>query len=263
MLREDSPLCAECNPEPQQFILTRKQPQGNFFVTETRSRRLYSVEMECYRNPSEAVTERRRIPNVEESDDPSIHPPANEEVAETRELRLGPFVGDGGLKILRDQVQAYRDQGFRANHSCGLHVHVDMVDTAQPDRQALLKFCRWIEDDMFRLVAPSRDGNTYSQRIGSNRRNWDSQRYIWANVIPAFRAHGTAEFRLHHGITQPDRVVEWVKLVLKLVEAGLKYGRMTRRPAETLYNLLGLTSYEREYWEAIKERLDRRNGRNR
>jgi hypothetical protein len=144
-------------------------------------------------------------------------------------------------------VAAYRKMGYRGNASCGLHVHIDALDLSNADRTALFRFGRWIQDDMYKLVSPGRAASMYCLKLG---RNFPRARYHWLNLL-AYQKHRTVEVRLHHGTTNPERIGEWVKLCLRVVEMGLKLGRLSRKPEMTMFQLLDLTPYEVAYWTEV------------
>ncbi len=247
-------ICNQCNPLPQTNIWTalNNKAKGDDMTIITRSHRPFAVEVESFLMPTDGVAPRARLNGGwHEGSDGSIR--ADPGATEAVEFKSPPFKGDGGLAMLYTDVKKLRDMGFRANKSCGLHCHVDMISSTPEERKALYQFGKWIQDDIYKLVARSRSQGQYCQKLTTSLDQ--SQRYLWLNMKHAFERHKTVEFRLHHGTTQPDRVVEWVKVCLRIVEVGLKLGHMSRRPAGTLFELLQFNAYEQEYWMDVARSL--------
>lgn len=247
-------ICNQCNPlhAGNVWAAINNQAKGDDMTIETKSHRPFAVEVESFLMPGDAVASRVTLHNGwHEGQDGSIHgdPGSTENV----EFKSPPFKGDAGLRLLRDDVKKLRDMGFRANKSCGLHCHVDMISSSAEDRKALFRFGTWIQDDIYKLVARSRASATYCKKITTTLER--SDRYLWMNMKHAYERHRTVEFRLHHGTTQPDRIVEWVKVCLRIVETGLKLGRHRQRPEGSMFDLLNFTPYEREYWTDVSRLL--------
>lgn len=248
-------VCDACNPMPSNSVWDQLDghAMGNDVTIETRSHRPFACEVECFRMTAEGVI--AHTPNIgggwQIAGDGSIQPDSGAEPGSAREFRSPPFKGDAGLRLMRDGVKRLRDMGYRANRSCGLHVHVDMVSSSEQDRDALWNFGKWVQDDMFKLVARSRSQSQYCKRLGNDR----GDRYLWLNIDSAFDRHRTVEVRLHHGTTQPDRVYQWAKLCLRLVETGMKLGHMSARPRGGLFDLLQLSAFERGYWLDVARTL--------
>ncbi len=125
------------------------------------------------------------------------------------------------------------------------------------DRSDLHKFGTWIEGDLYSFVARSRREVIYARPL-SEPVHSGNERYRWLNINPAFEKHKTVEVRLHHGTTDPDRVVEWAKVCLRIVERGLRLGTLPEKPNLDVFKLLDFTPYQRAYWSDTVERQARR-----
>jgi hypothetical protein len=251
--------CHSCDTKPKVWA-TFQAPIGGPVILETRSHRPFGVELETYLVPSQAEIARQSIQHWDEAEDGSIHPPEDDEEEEATEIvewRSPPLVGDAGLEMLRRDVQTIHAMGFRTNKTCSVHVHADISDTTKEERQALLKFGTWVENDIYSFVAPSRRQVIYARPL-SERSSAGNERYKWLNIEPSFQRHGTAEFRLHHGCTKADRVAAWTLICLRIVERGLKLGTLSEKPDMDIFKLLDLTKYEKAYWAEVIERFARR-----
>lgn len=251
-------VCDSCNPlQPSDIWTQGVRAIGDDIMVLTRCRRPFAVEVESFRDPTRAETEGRvsGLVGWGRGSDGSIQP--DQGCSTPTEWRSPPFRGDGGLRQLATDIEVIRKGGFRANDSCGLHVHVDMSETTDEEREALHKFGKWIQNDIFKLVASSRADNHYCKKLG-NYATDKTDKYRWLS-IQSFQRHRTVEFRLHHGITQPEIVAEWVKVCLRIVDRGLKLGMLPNQPSESLFTLLGFNEYEKRFWSARAKKLHGRN----
>ena len=248
-------ICDRCNPMPEgnAWEVIDGKARGNDIIVEARSHRPFAVEVESFLDPDEATMYGDIEAGWERGSDASIHPDPG--CSDPTEFKCSPLRGDEGLRLLYTGVQRIRDLGYRANTSCGLHAHVSLLDTAPEEREALRTFGLWIEQDIYKLVAPSRREVTYCRPLNQGNRN---ERYKWLNLM-SWERHRTVEFRFHHGCTRPLAVVEFVKLCLRIVERGLKLGHKAQKPGGGIFDLLGLSAYEREYWTATAKKLHGEN----
>lgn len=243
--------CIGCNPVPETSIWrTWKAPLGGLPITETRSWRSFGVEIECYYASAFARKPKETPRNWEKGSDVSLRAPEN---SETSEFRSPPFFGDLGLKEMSLGIMDLRKQGYRANRSTGLHVHVDAQGLSDEDLSAIRKFARWYQIEIFDLVVPSRRVNMYCQQLTAA--NIDERR-TWLN-FEALKEFRTLEFRLHHGTTHAKRIREWVRICLLFIEQGLRLGRKERKPEMDLFAVLQLEEDQKEYWRYVVNKLSR------
>jgi hypothetical protein len=264
-------ICNDCIPQTDYNIWDSIQRAiGNDQHVETGSARTFAVEVETVRDYRQILP---NIPRVAmgnfhwvESGDGSVR--ASQELIDAArianrsadipvvEFKSPPFIGDAGLVQLFTDVTLIRNMGFRSNSTCGVHVHVGGTGIVgnEAAKRALFKFGKWYEDEMYRQVDPSRRQNQYSRTLPSTYTSTPRERYYWLN-LSALRKHGTVEIRMHHGCTIPSRITEWAKLCLKFVEAGLVHGRARQKPDLSLYDAIGLSPYEKIYWQGISANL--------
>jgi len=246
-------LCIHCDNLSETNIWAKFPcPVGGPVINEIRTHRPFSVEIESYLIPAQSIIPRAAIQHWEEATDASIHPDDDDEAAYSVEWRSPPMTGDKGLEFLSNSARKIRDMGFRANKSCGLHVHFDISDISKQDMAALKNFGLHIEVPIFKLVSPSRLGNNFCRGLNDVA---NTSRYRWMNLQEAFDKHHTVEFRLHQGTTVPDRIVEWVKVCALILETGLKLGYTQITAGSDLFNILGFTRYQKLYWMEVVERL--------
>jgi hypothetical protein len=241
-------VCNNCLPR-QQNCIWQSIPKafGSHIVTEIGSHRPFAVEVESFLDPRHQLDRRESMStrNWNEGTDGSIHPDdslvswANDQgrgrEVQCIEFKSPPLMGDDGLLKLHDDTKKIRRMGFRANSSCGLHVHVDAGGFDMSDKKALHKFGKWYEDEMYNLVATSRATNHFCKRL--TQQYSETDRYKWLNMSSVGK-HGTVEYRLHHGCTIYSRITEWTKLCVKFTEAGIKLGRARQKPGLNLFEAI-------------------------
>lgn len=160
--------------------------------------------------------------------------------------------GENGFDQIRKVCDVLTAEGCTVNVSCGLHVHIGAADFTL---QQIKTFSKWYIkfEDFFDLIMPKSRRGISNRYVGSNRAihgaytSEDSvnrafqaidgartmldlqyavcrnNRFHKLNLM-AFNVHGTVEFRQHSGTTEAAKVINWVKLLLAMVEEG-KDGR--------------------------------------
>lgn len=247
-------FCSDHHPLPPSSLWRKGVlPLGGPPFLNTCSWRSFGIEIECYRERGREV-----VPNWVppkgwgKGTDGSISPGFR---TETAEFRSPPYFGDIGLAQLVRDIWAIQRSGFSGvNKSCGVHVHVDFSATSEEDQRALFKFAKAFEAQIFELVAPSRRENHYCKKLPGRMTFRD--RYRWLNFA-ALREFGTIEVRLHQGSVSPIRIMMWVRLMLKLIEAGVRQGRQRVSSTRNLFDVLNLSARERTYWTARRNRFIR------
>jgi hypothetical protein len=154
-----------------------------------------------------------------------------------------PLRGEAGLEELRKAMTALREAGATVNTACGMHVHVDMAGlTGEQIAQFVAAYVER-QDVMDRLVAPSRRGNQYCQRMAeselqricaqfvANRSASSYNRYQTVNVM-SFTRYGTIEIRQHQGTVSGRKATAWIRMLLGLVET-IEAGRLEALPRGT------------------------------
>ena len=100
----------------------------------------------------------------------------------------------------------------KVNHTCGLHVHLDMRHRDwQTCYRRLYRAQRWL----YSLVTSYRGSSQYCREVGE--RPTMSDRYRSINAA-AVTAHKTLEVRLHHGCVDVKRIAMWVKLLVSIID---------------------------------------------
>ena len=141
------------------------------------------------------------------------------------------------LKKAAQAVQAMYRAGAQVNRSCGLHVHVEVVDFTKSQVATMIqwwvKFERFVSD----VLDPSRKNNMYCRRVGKNfsgnrsygtdetlrsnngRNALNTARICWSSSSSArHRVDKRVEFRIAHGTNDFVDLKNWVRFLLTFVE---------------------------------------------
>lgn len=149
--------------------------------------------------------------------------------------------GDSGYRDLMLVLDAVNNTGASINRTCGLHVHVGVSDWGIKQFRNLYKRYAKFETAIDSVMPSSRrlSNNDYcnstvmafGQTLGQafetinscrTARAISSQigtRYTKLN-IQSFWKHGTVEFRHHAGSTDKDKISNWLKVCLSMVQAA-------------------------------------------
>jgi hypothetical protein len=191
---------------------------------------------------------------------------------------------------IKEATQGLKDAGFSVNTSCGLHAHLDATDFRDNPRKIskVLKTIYAIEDIIFSIQPASRWNNHYCQRLTRNyafndfkvknlakleqrwykttderrieyckQEKYDQSRYNGLNLHSLF-FRGTLEFRHHAGTLNYQKVLNWVNILLTIVNYGLKHYKekeierllntpFTPRKLDLFYKIFGIDKDLKEY----------------
>jgi len=112
------------------------------------------------------------------------------------------------LKALKAQV----------NSTCGLHVHIDMRGATPEEIQK--RFINLVRSQKFlqSLVMENRRTNRYCEPIRRAMQYGEMRNRYFAINTTALSRHGTIEIRLHHATLEAHEIINWIKLLLKIVD---------------------------------------------
>lgn len=133
-------------------------------------------------------------------------------------------------ETLRKVCAVLSDASAKVNKTCGLHVHLDM--RKREWRACYTKLYRMLPW-LYAIVSESRrsgnEGRQFCKRNGPHPP--DGDRYYALNV-ESVRHHNTLEVRLHHGTTDPTKIINWVFLLTRIVD-----GPDLKQTPKTLWKL--------------------------
>lgn len=169
-----------------------------------------------------------------------------------REFITAPAASAKLEKIINTTCENLAAQGFTAERTCGLHIHVDMRDFKLDPYFAykLVKTYIAAEEALYQMLPSSRRGNHYcgsiAKRVSESRLhpsmtlddfitnyyNYSDPEYIkrnrWGEKYTDARYcglnmhslyyRGTVEIRYHEGTNNPEQILNWIQLHLTLIE---------------------------------------------
>ena len=254
--------CLECLKigKENKVITKGFRLQSPILITNTY--RPFGVEIEVYFNASQYQDKSRttierhlenmkhEFCNIEIGTDRSISPSDidSDLICLTKEIRVGPTAGDRGLETLWEVAKELRYMGFRANQSCGLHVHVDVADFTQIELLRLYETYMTYRPQIRGLVEYFR---IEKQCCGINR-SYDkdlNNRYTEFNIA-SVKESNTVEFRLHHGTTLPDLIVQWTLLCIRFVENSAK----NKGVVPSVLDFCNLSKRQKKFWVGRRNR---------
>jgi hypothetical protein len=136
--------------------------------------------------------------------------------------------GDRGLEAVTNFCEYARQHNWRADRSCGYHLHID-VSQMDGWRRRKVAYAYAVTQRFWKRLVPSWRRNarwcanmqtrpTDWKREGSfNNLSFNNTRYCWCNTS-AYQRHGTIEIRLHQGTLRTREIVNWIKLHLWFVD---------------------------------------------
>lgn len=240
-------FCPECNTvdlkkfNGKNSLLMLRSPSGGGTAIQTGSWRPFSVELESYALNERAFNTDLSSKTISQATDSSI----TEHGYGTREFRLGPYYGDYGLKLLSDDVSKIRTTGWRADDSCGLHIHIDAQGFNEACIKNICKTFYYYQKVLYSLTNIKRSTNQYCAFLPSEELPETGRRYGFNST--AMSRHGTIEYRFVAGMTNPARVIQWVKLLLAFSEFASKNNEFI-----SFQEIIG-SSHDIEYWNKIHE----------
>ena len=150
---------------------------------------------------------------------------------------LPPLIGEAGFEQVIAAGRYLLSIGAKVNRSCGLHVHIDArtmsVDAmrrlaaiyshAEPMLDALMPisrrgnnntYCRSVAGVSRAAIARALSPDALAHALTAGAGSWQT-RYAKLNFA-AWGRHRTVEFRHHSGTVDPDKILQWVKMCLRL-----------------------------------------------
>jgi hypothetical protein len=154
------------------------------------------------------------------SDDRSLRPKEKEQRHE-----LAILIKESQINTILKQIcNVVSKSGAQVeDRRCGLHVH---LDARNRDREIVYNNLVACQDLFMEMSPPSRRDSEFCRRVDSKRFPKEFtgdriERYKTINAA-AFYRHKTIEVRTHEGTVNPQDVVNWVKLLVKIANYNKK-----------------------------------------
>lgn len=155
-----------------------------------------------------------------------------------KEIYSDILSGDEGLDAIRELTAFAGKNNWRASHSAGYHLHLDMRSESEDSLFAIAYAyratqevwksfiathrlnhqythdCRWVCADIDTAMREERSFYSFACRAGS---------YNWCN-LGAFNRHTTIEIRAYEGTCNEEEVCNWVKAHTRFADWASKLG---------------------------------------
>lgn len=143
--------------------------------------------------------------------------------------------GQKGLDAVKSVIKTMNKAGAKADHRCGLHVHVDANDLSIVELLNVARRYAAFESTIDSFVKPTRRANengycksmetvvdAMDKVLFSNDKTFLKMlgnRYFKLN-LQAYLRHGTVEFRQLEGTTSWTKITNWIEFCISFVEAS-------------------------------------------
>ena len=148
-----------------------------------------------------------------------------------KEFITAPLYGDQGLQVIRDFCKLAKDNEWRTDNQCGLHIHLGLLHESVNEMQQIALAYFLTYDYWTTIVEARRSTNAMCHRPTwpiQNILNIDTQedldyfvtsrdRFEFVNWR-SYLVHGTLEIRGMHGSLDAEETCNWVKAHLKFLE---------------------------------------------
>ncbi len=132
------------------------------------------------------------------------------------------------------------------NQSCGLHVHFDCRHIDLEDVIRLGKRVAHAVPALKQILPPSRQDNRFCA-IDINEMQSGENRYAFVN-LQSYHRHQTIEIRGHSGTTDAGKIVNWIRILRKIMD------KRSRKPIMTVSELINAFKLEPDLVEYCNAR---------
>lgn len=167
------------------------------------------------------------------------------------EITTPPLNLDGTIKIIKDTCDKLKKRGFKATDNCGLHIHFafekeiplnlraeknltksqieteyikmfqkivyffePFIYSVLPPRRLTNHFCKPLKNK--RTIKKTLDKDEF-KKVKNKRQLFTDDRYFGFN-LNSLTKYGTIEFRYHSGTIEPNKIINWLKLIKALAD---------------------------------------------
>jgi hypothetical protein len=129
---------------------------------------------------------------------------------------------DNLVPVLTGVTKKLVGLGAFVNKSCGLHVHFDLRDSTDSERELVYTKLYHSLSLLYSIVPSSRRRNTYCKRntSGIYKENTEGSRYKAINVV-SYEKHDTFEVRLFGGTLDAEKIINWIELLEGIITGSL------------------------------------------
>lgn len=212
-------------PSPRDFPQRRTWSEARRFdndtsFAQTKSTRRFGVEIETSDCPNH-----RRLRNL------SSFNCVEDGSVDGLEFVSVPMKGDNGLNEVIQLCEFARDNNWKINSACGLHVHLDATDLSN-EQMFKVAWAYLLTYDLWSSFLPvSRKNNYYCAKHFYNPSTLDmytdfktwvdlevrGERYCWIN-FGAYLRHGTVELRNHTASLNRNKINNWIRAHIRFID---------------------------------------------
>jgi len=154
------------------------------------------------------------------------------------EIKSPILCGDNGLKQIETICKILKENKFKVNKSCGLHVHIGVENFSKERIKSVIALYGIFEKQISQMLDPQRNKNRYCQKLidtsiekfleklNSNNAN-DLSKFtshytrVNARKLTQINTHKqTIEFRQHQGTIKYNDISNWIKFIYLIVRAS-------------------------------------------
>jgi len=141
--------------------------------------------------------------------------------------------------------------------SCGLHVHLEIGDLNESQIANMINIFRTFEDSLLAIHPPSRRNNSFVRLLSSRRStNWDFRALRDHNLAVNFGRYSrtsarrqTIEIRYAGATIRPRKVINWIQILICMVEASKRVINFPYIPNRTFEDFKSfIRNSETETW---------------
>lgn len=156
----------------------------------------------------------------------------NDGSVDGKEFVSVPMKGDNGLAQVDKLCEFARENNWRINSACGLHVHLDATDLTQEQLFTVARAYLLTYDLWSCFLPVSRKNNYYCAKhfyapssldLYNGFEAWvreevAGERYCWIN-FGAYLRHGTIELRNHTASLNARKINNWTRAHIRFIDA--------------------------------------------
>ena len=191
-------------------------------------------------------------------------------------ITRGGLSGDELYQSIDNITTDLKRIGWSVNRSCGMHIHIDARDLKWREIKYILAVSKLCEQIIYMMLPDSRRNSRWCKRIPMTMEHimdiCDDQDFIdtWYQAFDTYPSyekyndarycgvnmhsriiHGSIEFRHHSGTLDAEKIINWIEICQRIVEAGIKLARLDRGNITT-FNEYKKTYALNQYIEASK-----------
>ena len=194
-------------------------------------------------------------------------------------ITRGGLSGDELYQSIDNITSMLKFRGWQVNRSCGMHVHIDARDLNWREIKYILAVSKLSEQIIYKMLPRSRVDGRWCKRIPIDINDIlnikDNQDFIdtWYQSFDTYPSydkyndsrycgtnmhsriiHGSIEFRHHSGTLDSDKIINWIEICQKIVDAGIKLAKLNKGNITRFKEYIGI--YElNQHIESSKESM--------